>query len=169
MNHDPEHPPADPGAIKGRVIAALRSHRLKIRLLSTGAFLFGFLALASSIGLAWSYFNFVLPRQTQMLEESEAFVQRSGTNSVAEPLAAQEAIQRIDRALLMQISVSRTIGVGTSMLAVAVGALGLGTLVLLLVSILSRRATLTQLNAGLAEISSQLRDLRTSRGDRPSA
>ena len=45
-------------------------------------------------------------------------------------------------------------------LAVAVGLLAVGTLVLLAVVILSRRATLNQINASLAQISTQLKELQ---------
>ena len=53
---------------------------------------------------------------------------------------------------------------GTVVLAAAVGLLGLGTLTLLRVVILNRRVALNQINASLAGISSQLRELQKTRG-----
>ena len=53
---------------------------------------------------------------------------------------------------------------GTVVLAAAVGLLGLGRLTLLTVVILNRRVALNQINASLAGISSQLRELQKTRG-----
>ena len=53
---------------------------------------------------------------------------------------------------------------GTVVLAAAVGLLGLGTLTLLTVVILNRRVALNQINASLAGISSQLRELQKTCG-----
>jgi len=168
MNPQANSPLLHPAAINERVTAGIRSHRLRMRILTSLALLFGFLALATSLGLAWSYFVFILPRQTEMMQEgSQAFVHHSGTNTVSEPLATQEALQRIERHLRMEAQVSRTLGLGTFILAIAVGALGLGTLVLLLVVILNRRAGLNQLNVSLAEISRQLREASTPRANPP--
>jgi hypothetical protein len=50
--------------------------------------------------------------------------------------------------------------------ALAVGVLGLGTLILLMVVILNRRVALNQINASLAQISKQLRELQTERGSK---
>ena len=49
-------------------------------------------------------------------------------------------------------------------MAVAVGASGLGTLILLTVVVLNRRIALNQINANLAQISNQLRELQAGRG-----
>ena len=49
------------------------------------------------------------------------------------------------------------------MVAVSVGLLGLGTLVLLAVVVLGRRATLQQVNANLAQISTQLKELQSQK------
>jgi hypothetical protein len=51
-------------------------------------------------------------------------------------------------------------------LAVAVGLLAVGTLVLLAVVIISRRATLHQINASLAQISHQLKQLHAGASGR---
>jgi hypothetical protein len=58
---------------------------------------------------------------------------------------------------------------GTTLVAVVVGVLSLGTLVLLIVVILNRRVTLNQINVSLAQIAHQLRELQSSRGAGPPA
>jgi len=59
--------------------------------------------------------------------------------------------------------------VRSRIVGMAVGVLGLGTLVLLTVVILNRGATLNQINARLAQISHQLRQLQDNRGTGPPA
>ena len=42
---------------------AVRSHRIKIRVMTTVAFLLGFLAMITGILIVWSYPVFMLPKQ----------------------------------------------------------------------------------------------------------
>ena len=168
MNNQPINPSQDLSAINDRITATVRSHRIKIRVLSTVAFMFGFLAIATSLGLAWSYVVFVLPRQSQMVEDGLVAMQQAKTHPATEPVPTSDDTMQIHRFLSMQADMVRSVSVGTSMLALAVGVLGLGTLVLLTVVILSRRSTLDHVNTSLVEISQQLRDLRNaSRGAPP--
>lgn len=158
-------PSRDPAAINTRAAAAVGSHRLRTRILTSLALLFGFVAIATSLGLAWSYYIFVLPRQTETIQHgSQAFIPH---NAPAQPPSTEEALQRIDRHLRMEAEVSRALGVGTSILAAAVGALGLGTLVLLLLVMLNRRTALNQLNVSLTEISRQLRQAYAAQPNPP--
>lgn len=56
--------------------------------------------------------------------------------------------------------VSYVVGLGAVAIAVAVGILATSTMATLLLVFASRRATLRQVNAGLAEMSEQLREIR---------
>ena len=51
--------------------AAVRSHRLKLRVMTSVAFLFGFLAVATGIFIVWFYLIMYLPKQRQMIEDAE--------------------------------------------------------------------------------------------------
>jgi hypothetical protein len=53
------------------------------------------------------------------------------------------------------------------LVAVAVGLLALGTLVMLALMVSQRRATLHQINTSLAQIAEQLRELRQSQNRGP--
>ena len=74
----------------------------------------------------------------------------------------------MDTFLGVPLAFTHVISMATTLLAIAVGVLGLGTLILLAVVILNRRATLHQVNASLAQISNQLRELPGSRCSGPS-
>jgi hypothetical protein len=149
----------EPDAVLAHAAGGIRSHRLKVRILSATAFFFGILAIVASLGLALSYVVFILPMQSHLFEEATEVARQHGTNAVARPEAIPEALRRMDDLLRKQIETSYITNLGTTMLAVAVGASGVGTLMLHLLVLLNRRASLKQVNASLAEISSQLRDL----------
>jgi hypothetical protein len=53
---------------------------------------------------------------------------------------------------------------GVTVVAIAMGLLGLGTLILLTMVVLNRRVALNQINDSLVQISNQLRKLQTERG-----
>jgi hypothetical protein len=158
MNPSRPSPTQDPAA------TAVRSHRIKIRVLTTLAFLFGFAAIVASVAVAWAYPVFVLPKQRQMLDDARAAVERAKTDSTAGQPTSANDVKRIDQVLANEILMTQVVSIGTSVVAMAVGLLGLGTLVLLTVVVLNRRVTLNQVNASLAQISNQLRELQNSRG-----
>ena len=164
MNASNPSPNPDPGTIHERVATAVRSHRIKIRVLTSIAFLFGFLAIAVSIAMVWSYRVFILPKQEELLLSARAAVERGKTNSAASQPTSPDNVRRIDNLLANEILMTQVVSFSTSVVAIAVGVLGLGTLVLLTVVVLNRRVTLNQINASLAQISNQLRELQNARG-----
>lgn len=169
MNTNNPPPDVDPVALNERVTTAVRSHRIKLRLLTSVALLLGFLAVAVSILIVWCYVISYLPKQRQMIEDAEKAVQQAKTNSISGPTVIEAEVKRIDRFLGVQIFLTHVVSMGVTVTAFAVGVLGLGTLVLLMVVILNRRVALSQINASLAQISQQLRQLQDNRTTGPSA
>ena len=166
MNTNQPSPPLDPSDLNQRVTAAVRSHGTKIRVLTSVAFLFGFLTVAASVLFVAGYLIFYLPKQKQMLRDAEIAAQQANSRPAGEE-SVPDAIKRIDRFLGVQIVMSYAVSMGTTGLAIVVGVLGLGTLVLLTVVVLNRRVALQQINVSLAQISEQLRELQAQRNPGP--
>ncbi len=59
------------------------------------------------------------------------------------------------------------VSMGTTVSAIVVGILGLGTLVLLTAVVLNHRIALHQINVSLAQISHQLRELQNAQSSGP--
>lgn len=158
---DPSESSPDLSAIHERVTTSVRSHQLKIRVLTTAAFVLGFLAVAASFLLVWCYLIFYLPKQKQLLLEAERTVQQAKANPPAE-VSVEEAVKRLDKFMGVQILMTYVVSMGTTAVAIMVGILGFGTLIVLAVVVLGRRATLNQINASLAQISTHLKALPAS-------
>lgn len=146
-----------------RVLAGVKAHRRKIRILTGATFVFGFLAIAASVALVWAYLILVLPKQKQMLRDAEYPALKTSAGVAAEPPAIQEAIRRIDRTLSTEVLMMHVMSVGVTLVCIAVGVLGLGTLVLVALVMVQRRATLSQISDSLAQISRQLNEMRTQK------
>lgn len=160
MSNQPNQSVPDAGAINERVKTAVNSHRIKLRVLTTAAFVFGFVATAASIFIVWFYLIMYLPKQKQILYDSEKAVEqaKSAANSV------EDNVKQINKFLGVEVLLTHVVSMGVTIVALSVGVLGLGMLVLLSVVILNRRATLNQINVSLAQISDQLRELQNARG-----
>jgi len=160
MSNQPNHQVPDAGAINERVKAAVNSHRIKLRVLTTAAFVFGFVATAASIFIVWFYLIMYLPKQKQILYDSEKAVEQAkhAANSV------EDNVKQINKFLGVEVLLTHVVSMGVTIVALSVGVLGLGMLVLLSVVILNRRATLNQINVSLAQISNQLREMQNARG-----
>ena len=166
MNPQLTRPAPDAGAINQRVKAAVHSHRIKLRVLTTVAFAFGFVAIATSIFIVWFYVIMYMPKQREMLNGSKQAAEQARTNAGAAQQGVKPAdnLPRAEEFLRNEVVLTYVLSMGVTVVALAVGALGLGTLVLLTVVVLNRRVTLSQINASLAQISQQLRELQTARG-----
>ena len=140
--------------INARVATAVNAHRTKVRVLMSMALLFGFLAIAASILIVVFYPVMYLPKQKEIIKQAETALIQAKIETV------EEKLQRLDRFLGVEIFMTHVISMGTTIVAAAVGILALGTLVLVLVVMLNRRATLHQINVSLAQISGQLAELQ---------
>jgi len=167
MNHQPDNPSSEITAINERVAAAVRSHRIKIRVLAGIAFLFGFAAIVTSIVLVMGYLYLVLPKQTEMLRDSGATMGKPRIDAAAGQLSMEDVVKKIDDFVLTETIMMHAISVGATVLAVAVGVLAMGTLTVLIVVMLNRRATLNQISVSLVQLSNQLRELSAAGGSKP--
>ena len=163
MNDQSTSPTPDANAINEHVKMAVNSHRIKLRVLTTAAFVFGFLALITGFVITWIYPIRVLPKQRELVQRAETLLVYYRTNDVA-AARGNEVGKEIGQLLAVEVMVGNVTTAGTAIVALAVGLLAFGTLLLLTVVILSRRVALNQINASLAQISGQLRELQNARG-----
>ena len=160
MNTPPTNPLTNLDDINARVAAAVKAQRNRIRALTSMALLFGFLAIGASILIVAFYPVMYLPKQKELIKRAEAAATQAKTETT------EESLRRLDKFVGAEILMTHVISMGTTIVAAAVGILALGTVVLVLVVVLNRRATLNQINASLAQISIQLKDLQLRDGKR---
>jgi len=158
MNPQSSSSTPDAGAVNELVKTALHAHRIKLRVLTTAAFVFGFVAIAASIYIA-SWWLTMLPWQREMLHDPPNLAEQVKPNE-----SAADGVKRIDRILRKEAALTYVASTQATGLALAVGVLGLGTLMLLTVIVLNRRIALAQINNSLMQISNQLRELKNARG-----
>jgi len=161
MNHQSNPPASNAGAINELVRTAVHSHRIKLRVLTAAAFVFGFVAVAASILIA-SLCLHQWPMQSEILKD----LPYPKTMEQAKPNteSSEDRLNRIERIIHQEAFITRMASTEAAGVALAVGVLGLGTLILLTVVILNRRVALNQINASLSQISNQLRELQAGRG-----
>ncbi|MGO8931255.1 MAG: hypothetical protein ACLQU3_30740 [Limisphaerales bacterium] len=160
MNDQSKPPTPDASAIKERVKTAVHSHRIKLRWLTTAAFVFGFVAVAASIYIA-SFWLLMVPKQREMLHDTPMSWKEQAK---IDNESAEDGVKRIDNSLRTEAGLTYIASTQATGAALAVAVLGLGTLSLLTVVILNRRVALNQINDSLVQISKQLRELQTERG-----
>jgi len=162
MNPKPNSATPNPDALQQHVKQGVAAHRMKVRVLSTLTIALGLTTTITSLILAWNYPMFILPKQREMLAEAGQLVDQFNRDAAA-TAPSENVDKQIGRLLALEIQTSNHITAGTAIVAVAVGLLGLSTLILSTVVILNRRVTLNQINTSLAQISSQLRELPLAR------
>ena len=163
MNDPLKTPTPDAGAINELVKTAVRSHRIKLRVLTAAAFVFGFVAVAASILIA-SLCLHQWPWQSEILKD----LPYPKTMEQARPNteSAGDRLNRVERIIHQEAFMTRMASTEAAGAALAVGVLGLGTIILLTVVSLNRRIALNQVSNSLAQISNQLRELQTGRGSK---
>jgi len=165
MNPSTSTPPAsapEANAIHKRVITGVRSHQRTIRVLSSLAFLLGFLAIAASIVIVSAYFVLYRPKEKQLLREVTLAAQQAQQAKQTQGTAADAPKLNFDYPSI-QATHTYFLSICILLTALSVGLLALGSLVLLAVVALNRRVTLNQINTSLAQISAQLRELHDAR------
>jgi len=142
-----------------RILGAVHQQQLHGRWLAGLALMLGLVSIAASIGIVSFYFIFYRPKEKQLLRDLPGVIYNSSTNAVA-----NQGEERVPRPhfdpVRAHLFMTFVIGVGTALVAGSVGLLGLGTLLVVTLVLLNRRVTLRQINASLADISLQLRELR---------
>jgi heme exporter protein D len=162
MNDQTNSPLPEAGKIAEQVKAGVQSHRIKLRVLTSAAFGFGLLAVVMSVFIVAFYAVMYLPKQKQVLRDLEVAAAQVRANGATAPF--EESVKEINKYLGVEVILTHVTSMGVTMVALAVGTLGVGMLVLLVVVILNRRVALNQISSSLAQISNQLRELQTARG-----
>jgi uncharacterized protein YoxC len=154
MNDQAKNPLPDMDEINSRVAAAVNSPRTKLRFLTGAALTLGLIAVAISFLILVFYPVLYLPKQKDLIKRAESAAAQSKTETV------EETVRRLDKFVGVEILMTHVVSMGTTIVAAAVGALALGTLVLVVVVTINRRSTLKQINLSLAQISGQLKELQ---------
>jgi len=157
MNNQPSPQMPTSDEINERIKTAVQSHRIKLRLLNTVACVFGFLALATSVFIVMFYAIKYMPKQRELLQQARA-IANSPSNPNAPAMSTEDLLRN-------EVVLTYVASTGVTIVAVAVGLLGLGTLILLTVVILSRRVALNRINASLGQISKQLQEMQKPSGN----
>jgi hypothetical protein len=159
MNHS-SHDTNEP------ILKKLNASRWAGRLLTTVALGIGFLAIAGGIIVNWGSTKVMFPQVQLLLKQSTA-AHTGDTNTVVSLNATNEMLTlsdgtKVDQQVLVTLMQAKIMNV-TSL---ALTFLGLGTMLTLLLVIFNRRVTLRQVNASLAQISQQIKELQ-ERGQKP--
>ena len=141
------------------ILKKLKSHLWTGRLLTTVALGIGLLAIAAGILLAGANLRIVMPMERLLILKYPGAAEGLGmTNNPASP-DAKMALTR-DELDARHVQVTFAHGKELFVTAAAVTLVGLGTFSTLLLVIFNRRVTLRQVNASLAQISAQIKELQ---------
>lgn len=127
--------------VAGKTAAILQADRVRLRLLTWSTMAIWLMALVLIFG-DLVYFGLLFPRQALLFQQIDA-----GT-------VPQEQLMQIQRDLLIEFHM------GTLLIALSVFITTLAAFLTVLLILATRRATLRQVNANLAEICEQLKQMR---------
>lgn len=164
---NPSAAPENP-ALDERVATAVAKHQRRLRLLTGIAWGLALLAVAASVIIVCFYFMFFVPKERQLLDDLGVAANFHHASAPATPVVPPGSTAAERRAaglseldiIGIQLTMTRALSAGTIFIACAVGSLALGTLVVLVVMMRTSRATMGQVQAHLAQISTQLQGLR---------
>ena len=146
------------------ILKKLRALNWGGRALTAVALCVGILCIAGGVFLMWANSHFLFPQVQSLVREYHAAL-AGGTNSATATAPADERLTLSDgKTVDRQVLVTLMMGKSLHVTSVAVALLGLGTLLTLLLVIFNRRFTLRQINARLAQISDQIKELQNRRG-----
>jgi hypothetical protein len=163
MNPNSPTPDNDDAQMNAAVMKSLKSYRWKGRVLTSLALGVGLLSIFAGIMIAWANAMMIRPMERLLLQDYPSATRQVDTNSVAASPA--EPKPPLPRAELdwRHIQVTAAHGKVMFLTAVSIALLGVGTLLTLLLVIFNRHATLRQINASLAQISNQIKELQDGR------
>jgi len=163
---NPNHPTPNPSphcdaaAINAAVMKKLNSYLRKSRALAVLALGTGLLSIVIGILIAWVSSTMVMPMERLLLQDYPGTLQQTNTSSLAgHPPGAKPPLTRAELDW-RHVQVTAVHGKVIILMAAAIALTGAGTLVTLLLVIFNRRATLRQINANLAQISNQIKELQ---------
>ena len=156
-----------PNDINETILKKLRALNWAGRLLTTVALGVGLLAIAGGILLTMACPRIIFPQVQLLLKQSTA-QHANGTNSGTVTNAPNPLLTLGDGSVVdQQTLVTLLYGKALNVMSLAITILGLGAMLTLLLVIFNRRVTLRQVNASLAQISQQIKELQ-ERGQKPS-
>jgi len=153
------------------VMKTLRSYRWRGRVLAAIALSIGLLSIAVGIVLACAHATIIFPNISSMVTDYAHSAQIGGTNSTAVAGGKSIAIN-LDGGGVMSsadpawrhVVATLMLGKAMALTSLSIALLGVGTLLTLLLTIFNRRVTLRQINASLAQISAQMKELQGGKG-----
>jgi hypothetical protein len=162
---NPTEPSNSDKTLEQSVITTIHGQQRRLTFLTWAAIGLWSLAVLGSVGVLVFHTVFYAPKEKQLLQDYGA---KSALNVPSPPMDRMpggtpqdaETIRVVKQSLGAQMQLSYVITRGVLIVASAVLILACGTLVTLALVIFSRRATLQQLQQGLAQITEQLQRLR---------
>jgi hypothetical protein len=155
----------DANELNDAVMKKLKSYRWKGRVLTGVALGVGLLSIVVGIILMWANTRVIFP-QVQLLLQHSGAVQPGATNSMTQTNTDSATFTLGDgNTVNRQVLVTLMLGKAMNVTSLSVALLGLGTLLTLSLVIFNRHVTLRQINASLAQISNQIKELQD--GKRP--
>ena len=153
------------------ILKKISSHNWKGRALTVVALAVGILSIAAGALLTWANNHVIFPQiQLLLKEENRALQQNSSLNTpAAAPTNSVDSILTLSDGTTVnrQVLVTLMLGKAMNVTSLAVGLVAVGTLLTLLLVIFNRRVTLRQINASLAQISSQIKELQDGNNSGP--
>ncbi|MDB6038811.1 MAG: hypothetical protein JWM99_2652 [Verrucomicrobiales bacterium] len=146
-----------------RVFDEIAKHQRKMRALTGLACTFGILAVVASILIIAGYLVLYLPKQKQLMQDFGARIERIDSTATLPPGAQSPSPRDRYDFPHIQVIMMNAVSFGGMLVAVAVGLLAAGTLTVLALIVVSRRATLDQINASLRQITEQMKLLQNAR------
>jgi hypothetical protein len=145
-----------------RVIDGVAKYQRKMRALTALACTFGLLAVIASILIIAAYLVLYLPKQKQLMQDFGARIEHIDSSSTLP--AGTQSLNPRDRYDFphIQVIMMNAVSFGSMLIAAAVGLLAAGTLTALALIIVSRRATLEQINVSLRQMTEQIKLLQIS-------
>ena len=146
------------------ILKKISSHNWKGQALTIVALAVGILSIAAGALLTWGNTHVIFPEIRLLLKEENRALQQNlslnaptttPTNSVDPRLTLSDGTT-VDR----QVLVTLILGKAMYVTSLAVALVAAGTLLTLLLVIFNRRVTLRQINASLAQISNQIKELQ---------
>ncbi len=157
---NPNSPTPDDAQMNAAVMKSLKSYRWKGRVLTSLALGVGLLSIFAGIMIAWANTMMIRPMERLLLQDYPSATRQADTNSIAaSPVGSKPPLPRAELDW-RHVQVTAFHGKVMFLTAVSIAMLGVGTLLTLLLVIFNRHVTLRQINASLAQISSQIKELQ---------
>lgn len=149
--------------INDAILKKISAHTWKGRVLTMVALAVGIVSIGAGALLTWANTHVIFPQIQLLLKEEDAALHQNPqaqaptaapTNSVDSMLTLSDGTT-VDRQVLVTLMLGKSVNV----MSLAVVLVAMGTLLTLVLVIFNRRVTLRQINASLAQISQQIKEL----------